>query len=421
MPGTHDRHDTPLVMDTEVAVVGGGAAGLSLIHHLCAPGPGGRPGAGSGPARVVLVDAPAGPLRPPERTWCFWEEPGGDWDDLLLRSWDRLRVHGPDGAAFTGSPGPLRYKMLRSDTFARAVRERVGPGAVTRVEAAVRAVRDRPGGAEVLGVTAAGRRLRVHARWVFDSRRPRRPPPARTLLLQHFRGWFLRTERPAFDPTTVELMDFRVPQPRHGLAFGYVLPLGTHRALVEYTAFSAAPLSTAGYDRALRHYVGDVLGIGRHEVTGDEQGVIPMSDGRHPRRAGHSVFRIGAAGGATRPSTGYTFAGLQRQTRAVAVALREGRVPLPPAAYPRRAMAMDAVVLRALDTGRIDGPAFFTALFRTVPTERLLRFLDGGTHPLEELGIGLRTPVLPMLRTVAELPVLARGHAPADRREGNRP
>ncbi|WP_344362354.1 lycopene cyclase family protein [Streptomyces gobitricini] len=406
------------MVDTEVAIVGAGAAGLSLAHHLCAPGPG--PG-GRGPSRVVLVDAPAGPLRPPERTWCFWEEPGGDWDDLLVRCWDRLRVRGTDGGAVTGSPGPLRYKMLRSDTFARAVRERVGAGAVTHLEAAVRGVRDRPDGAEVLGVTADGRRLLVRARWVFDSRRPLRPPPARTLLLQHFRGWFLHTERPVFDPTTVELMDFRVPQPRHGLAFGYVLPLGTHHALVEYTGFSAAPLTAPGYDRALRHYVHDVLGIGRYEVTGSEQGVIPMSDGRHRRRAGHSVFRIGAAGGATRPSTGYTFAGVQRQTRAVAEALREGRVPVPPAAYPRRARAMDAVVLRALDTGRLDGPAFFTELFRTVPTERLLRFLDGGTHLLEDLGIGLRTPVLPMLRTVAEIPALARCHAPAGRREGNRP
>lgn len=69
---------------------------------------------------------------------------------------------------------------------------------------------------------------------------------------------------------------------------------------------------------------------------------------------------------------------------------------------------MDAVVLRALDTGRIDGPRFFTDLFRRTPTELLLRFLDGASTPWEELSIGLRTPVLPMLRTAAELPFLER-------------
>ncbi|MET9803886.1 lycopene cyclase family protein [Streptomyces sp. NPDC006368] len=416
-PQRHPVREPHLVLDTHVAVVGAGAAGLSLAHHLCASGT--ATGDGRHRPGTVLIDAPTGPLRPPERTWCHWEEPGGDYDDVLVRSWDRLRVRDPDGTAVTRRTAPLRYKMLRSGAFADAVGARLDD-TVTRVEATVHAVRDRPGGADVLGVTALGQRLRVRARWVFDSRLPRCPPPARTRLLQHFRGWFVHAERAVFDPTTVELMDFRTPQPRHGLSFGYVLPLTPHDALVEYTEFSPAALDRGAYERALRHYTGEVLRLGRFEVTGTEQGAIVMSDARHRRRAGHSVFRIGTAGGATRPSTGYTFAGVQRQTRAVAAALRAGRVPLPPAAHPPRARALDAVVLRALHSGRVDGPAFFTGLFRTVPTERLLRFLDGDTRLLEDLRIGLRTPVLPMLRTVAELPLLPRRPAPTFR-EGNRP
>lgn len=69
---------------------------------------------------------------------------------------------------------------------------------------------------------------------------------------------------------------------------------------------------------------------------------------------------------------------------------------------------MDAVLLRALDSGRVDGAEFFTGLFRTVPMERLLRFLDGRSRLWEDVTIGLHTPVLPMLRTVAELPLLPR-------------
>lgn len=69
---------------------------------------------------------------------------------------------------------------------------------------------------------------------------------------------------------------------------------------------------------------------------------------------------------------------------------------------------MDAVLLRALDSGRVDGAEFFTGLFRTVPMERLLRFLDGRSRLWEDLSIGLRTPVLPMLRTAVELPLLPR-------------
>ncbi|MBI0293469.1 lycopene cyclase [Streptomyces sp. PRKS01-29] len=393
--------------DQDVLIVGAGAAGLSLAHRLCLP----RRGARS--PRVTLVDAPPGGLRPPERTWCYWEPPGGEFDEALATSWEWLRVRGADGEAVVGRPAGLRYKMLRSGAFGAFVERRLdGRPGFHRVTAAVDTVTDVPGGAEVRGADAAGEPVVLRARWAFDSRPPRPLPPARTTLVQHFRGWFLRTGRPRFDPAVADLMDFRTPQPPRGLSFGYVLPLGTREALVEYTEFSPAVLGDEAYDRALDHYARQVLGLGEWEVLSVEQGVIPMTDGRFPRRPGAAVFRVGTAGGATRPSTGYTFAAVQRQARAVADAWHRGRPPVPPRPYPARSRAMDAVLLRALATGRVDGAAFFTGLFREVPTERLLRFLDGRTGVGEDVAIGLRTPVPAMLRTVAELPWLRRRPSP---------
>lgn len=384
--------------ETDVVIVGGGASGLSLAHHL----------ARTGRTAVTVVEAPDGPLRPAERTWCYWDEGPGEFDDAVAASWTRLRVHGRDGDAITADPAPLRYRMLRSATFESLVHSRLARHPRARVlRATAHDVRDGAHGAEVRCTAPDGRGLTLRAGYVFDSRPPRRLPPARTTLLQHFRGWFVRTAAPRFDPCVADLMDFRVPQPRHGLAFGYVLPLAPDRALVEYTEFSRAPLGTAAYEAALRHYTGEVLRLGALSVESAEQGVIPMTDARFPRRVGRAVFRIGAAGGATRPATGYTFAAVQRQSRRVARALSEGGEVVPPP-HGRRALAMDAVLLRALDTGRVDGPDFFTGLFRRVPAERLLRFLDGATSPWEEFGIGLRTPVGPMLRTAAEVPFLRR-------------
>ncbi|MET7380687.1 lycopene cyclase family protein [Streptomyces sp. NPDC005526] len=393
------------MIEADVAIVGAGAAGLSLAHRLALRPPGAHR------LSVVLVTAPPGPLRPPDRTWCYWEAGPGPYDAALTASWHRLRVHAPHGARMEDDISPLRYKMLRSDDFESLVDGVVARSPeTTRLEASVDTVEGLADGAEVRGRAADGRPVRVRARWVFDSR----PlplaglPAARTTLLQHFHGWFVRHERPVFDTGTVELMDFRTPQPAHGLSFGYVLPTGRRQALVEYTEFSARPLSRQRYEAALRHYTGDVLGLGDFEVTATETGVIPMTDAPFARQTGPSVFRIGAASGATRPSTGYTFAAVQRQTGAVAAALRAGRRPLPPPAHPARSLAMDAVLLRALASGRVDGAAFFSRLFARVPARRLLRFLDGRTRLHEELSIGLRTPVLPMLRTALELPLLPR-------------
>ncbi|MFC8349846.1 lycopene cyclase family protein [Streptomyces sp. NPDC057280] len=389
--------------EAEVAIVGAGAAGLSLAHRLARPAP------GACRVTTVLLDAPPGPLRPPERTWCFWEQGPGRYDAALTASWPRLRVHRPDGRPMDHSISPLVYKMIRSADFERLVAREVAESPdVRRLEAVVESVDPVAEGAVIRARDEGGRPVTVRARWVFDSRPLGSLPAARTTLLQHFHGWFVRTERPVFDPGAVEFMDFRVPQPPRGLAFGYVLPTGRREALVEYTRFSRSVLPLPAYEEALRHYTADLLRLGDFEVVSTETGVIPMTDARFARRSAPSVFRIGAAGGATRPATGYAFSAVQRQTTAIARALHARRTPEPPPAHSARARAMDAVLLRALDSGRVDGAEFFTRLFSRVPTVRLLRFLDGRTRLAEDLGLGLRTPVLPMLHSAAELLWLPR-------------
>nr|WP_189937222.1 lycopene cyclase family protein [Streptomyces sulfonofaciens] len=396
------------MLDASVAVVGAGAAGLSLARWLARGAP------GRGPA-VVLLDAPPGPLRPPPRTWCFWEADGGEFDAALTASWTRLRVTAPDGRPIVRTCLPLRYKMLRSADFERTVlADAAVVAGVRRLTADVARVDDRAGGALVHGTAADGSPLLVGARWVFDSRPPAARPPRRTELLQHFRGWFVRSDADRFDPRVVDLMDFRLPQPRRGLAFGYVLPISRREALVEYTQFSSDVLTTEAYDRALNHYIRDVLGLGGLRITGTETGVIPMTDAPLHRQTGRSVFRIGTAGGATRASTGYTFSAAGRQARAVAAACRAGRRPVPPACYPARARAMDAVLLHALATGRVDGAALLSRLFEHIPTERLLRFMDGRTRLHEDISVGVRTPVAAMLRTTAAL-LAAPRRPPGDR------
>ncbi|MFP8940102.1 lycopene cyclase family protein [Streptomyces fenghuangensis] len=407
--------------DADVVVVGAGAAGLSLVRHLLDVS---FPSALS----VAVVEPPPGPVRSPERTWCFWEEEGegagagGSGAGLgapVTASWRRLLVRGPGGEAL-GGDSPRRYLMVRSADFIRAMDARLAAaGSVTRVTGTVTAVGDGPYGARVSGTDAEGRPFALTGRWVFDSRPPRVLPPAHTTLLQHFRGWFVRTAEDRFDPGTAELMDLRTPQPRRGLSFAYVLPLTPREALVEYTEFSPSPLSVGEYEAALRHYTGHVRPLGEFTVTGAEQGVIPMTDGRFARRAGRSVFRIGTAGGATRPSTGYTFATVQRQSAQVAAALAAGRTPLPPRPHARRHLAMDAALLRALATGRVDGADFFARLFRRNRLDSVLRFLDGRSAFREEVAIGLRSPIWPMARSLAELPLLPRRPSAAVPRPGD--
>jgi lycopene beta-cyclase len=373
-------------VDVDVAVVGGGGAGLTVLLALDSLGVSGL--------SVALVD----PVhrRGADRTWCFWDAGRSDVEDAVFRAWRTVDVVRADGRVLGLDLHPLRYVMVRSADFyhrADGAAERLG---VVRVPAAATSVVD---GVDRAVVSAEGQL--VAARWVLDSRpaTPARAP--RTSLLQHFRGWTVRAEAASFDPDRAVLMDFRTPQPACGMSFGYVLPHDATTALVEYTEFSRRRLDEAGYEERLGDYVRRRVGGVPVEVVDIEDGAIPMTDAGYARRAGRRVVRLGSAGGATRGSTGYAFAAMLRQARWVAAALRDGRDPMPPRAYPRRHRWMDAVLLRAIDRGLVDGPDVFAGLFARHPAERVLRFLDGATSPAEEMAIMASTPLGPMTRAAA--------------------
>ncbi|MEV4728114.1 lycopene cyclase family protein, partial [Micromonospora humida] len=334
------------VREVDLAVVGGGGAGSLVLAALARHELAGL--------RVAVVD----PVRKrgQDRTWAFWGVPGGDLEPMLSASWSRVEVATP-AATRVLELTPLRYAMLRSaPVYERAAEAERRLGAA-RHDVAVGALDD--DGTTVTVRDTDGRAV-LRAGWVLDSR-PRPPRrPGRTAWLQHFRGWWLESSTPVFDPGRAVLMDFRTPQPTRGVSFGYVLPVSDRYALVEYTEFSPAVLTDAGYDAGLRGYAG-LLGLDLAALTVREveDGVIPMTDAPFDGRPSPRVVRLGTAGGATRPSTGFTFSAMHRQAGQVAAALAAGRPPVPRPAYPGRHRWMDAVALRAWDSGAVGGPEFF--------------------------------------------------------------
>ena len=403
---------SPAAERVDVALVGGGGAAHCLLHALATAGVG---------LSVAVLD----PVQHTgnDRTWCFWDGGASPIEAAVRRRWSALRVVGPGGDEH--ELAPVSYAMVRSADFYRHVRQLCAPNgpaapsssgagtspvselatdatgparsarglAVRWVPAAVRAIS--PADDVVRLDTDAGA---VSARWVFDSR-PRPPDrPGTTTLRQHFRGRWLTGAR--LDPSAATLMDFTAPQPESGLAFGYLLPVDERHALVEYTVFSRSRLPTGAYDAALDRLC-DRLGVATATVESTEDGVIPMTDGRFARRIGARVFRLGTAGGATRPATGYTFATMLRQAAGIAARLAAGADPLPAAPYPARHLRYDAIVLRALDLGLVDGPRLLTDLLTRHPPGRILGFLDGTSTRRDEARILAGTPIPAMVRATA--------------------
>ena len=365
-------------------LIGGGLAGQSLIYHLL-----------QGPLRgkrIALIDLE--PKTSNDRTWCFWEQTPGPFEDIVCQRWDRLDFFSPSFSQ-TLDISPYTYKMIRGADFYQFVENALAAApSVDRIYGKVQGWKTNPEGVEVL--LEDGRTIKGN--WGFSSLPSRPIDRARYHYMdQHFKGWVIRTEAPTFDPTAATFMDFRVPQ-EHGLSFLYALPVDTHRALVELTFFSNKLFTSEEYDAQLRALIPEFVTTQPYEVEHTEMGAIPMTDFPFPRSEGRIVY-IGTAGGHTKPSSGYTFWRLQKNLLRLVRQLEETGAPFPlPAIAPARYGLFDSTLLNVLDGGALSAGDLFADLFRHNPPARVLKFLNEETSWTEDLQIMASVPTAPFLK-----------------------
>ena len=218
-------------------------------------------------------------------------------------------------------------------------------------------------------------------------------------LLQHFEGWVIKTKLPHFDETTGTLMDFRLNQ-KEGATFMYVLPTSPTEALVEYTLFSPALLDKHVYKQELKNYIKDYLKIEEYEVVHEEFGVIPMSLAEFPLNSSlqNRIINIGTAGGFTKASSGYTFQFIQKNSQSIVEKLKSGKAPTQQLTFRDKMFQWyDYTLLDVLLSNKMTGKAVFSTMFKKLPAEKILLFLNNESSVLDELIIVSSLPIMPFL------------------------
>ncbi|MEM9685959.1 MAG: lycopene cyclase family protein, partial [Bacteroidota bacterium] len=217
------------------------------------------------------------------------------------------------------------------------------------------------------------------------------------VLQQHFTGWFIKTDAPAFDTKTLTFMDFAVPQ--HGnTRFMYVLPFSETEALLEYTLFSEELLSQEAYENAIKTYMKSI-GITAYKITEKENGSIPMTCYNFSRHNSKNILYIGTAGGWTKPSTGYTFLNITKKTNAI-IPLLKKESDFTAFGKRTRFWYYDLLLLDVLHRRNDLGVRIFSAIFRRNTPENIFRFLGEQSSLWEELKIILSLPPYPFIKSV---------------------
>jgi lycopene beta-cyclase len=366
-------------------IAGGGLAGLSLVYYII-----------SDPLlknkKILVIDSVVKDKN--DRTWCFWEKEKEFYEPLVDAKWSRLKFESPTlNKVFQLEE--YEYKLIRSDDYYRFI---LGKALINNVEFKTEKINSIT---DVDNLVLVNTDLGEYkSTYVFNSTSLFRPTMSKEdTLLQHFLGWFIKTENNCFDTSVGTLMDFTLPQDK-GIAFMYVLPTHQSEALVEYTLFSEKLLSEEEYIKQLETYIKEKLQIKSYEILHKEAGVIPMTKAKFNTTVNResNIINIGTNGGYTKPSTGYTFKFVHKKVKTIAYKLSKNEKPILEQTFREKMFRWyDLTFLDVLLRKKISGEEIFTNLFRKNNPERVLAFLSDESTHLDEFRIGNSVPLVPFI------------------------
>jgi lycopene beta-cyclase len=370
-------------------IAGAGASGLSLAWKMLhSP---------LSEKKTLVLDQSLIPAN--DKTWCFWDADDPPFSNLIHRKWTRAEVS-IWGNRSIESLKNYTYYCLRSGDFRNHILNRL---------------KDHPNfnllETPITELSFDGRSptLRTEtnsfkADYIFQScftpwnegdDQPRHP------LLQHFLGWEISTSKPVFDEHVFTLMDFDQTF-GDGIAFIYLLPWSETSALIEYTIFSDTLLEKKQYEEKVSLYLNHRFNLKPIDYTIDrkEFGKIPMEDRPHKPWYKPGILNLGTIGGVTKPSTGYTFKRIQKQTDAIIEALLSGDTLQPQPPSKKRFKAYDLWLLQIIDRHPEDAFRIFNDLLKNNSLDDIFRFLAEESSIQDDLKIMSSVPYVPFLRAI---------------------
>ncbi len=216
-------------------------------------------------------------------------------------------------------------------------------------------------------------------------------------LLQHFKGWVIKTAKPAFTPEVGRLMDFGVSQ-KNGTTFMYVLPTSSTEALIEYTLFTTTVLEKEMYNTALKKYIKEELKIENYSIVHEEFGVIPMSLAKFEKNPQKNIINIGTAGGFTKASSGYTFQFIQKDVSEIVTRIKLDKDLNINTSFENKLYNWyDRTLIDVLLSEKLTGREIFTEMFQKNSPEKILAFLGNESTLLQDITIMTSLPIKPFL------------------------
>ncbi|WP_165733451.1 lycopene cyclase family protein [Polaribacter sp. 20A6] len=358
-------------------IVGGGASGLMMAYRMSKD-------SFFDDKSILIVDEVKKQVN--DKTWCYWEEQDGEWNDILTTSWKKIVFK---SAIYNKieSIAPYQYKMIRSKDFYLKIWNQIALKTnISFLEESVININQLSSEAEVITENKVLKTPTVLNSILSDDYKKQSKYP---VLRQHFVGFFIQTEEDSFDDSAATFMDFTVAQ-KGNTRFMYILPYNKKEALFEYTLFSKDLLAYNIYKTEIEKYL-QSKNIINYKIIEKEQGLIPMTCYKFWNKNSKNIINIGTAGGWSKASTGFTFNNINKKTILLIDHLKQNK-PSPKFHKINKFWFYDLLLLDILSEKNHIGSFLFSNLFKRSSPKKILKFLDEETSVFEDLQVILKMP-----------------------------
>jgi lycopene beta-cyclase len=340
---------------------------------------------------ILLVDVDA--KKTNDRTWCFWEKSGHDWENLVSQKW-KTAIFANQEFSKNLNLSPFEYNMIRGlDFYNHVLSVMENYTNINFVNDKIINFKDNGSNVSVICESKT-----YSCDKLFNSIYNKSQAETQTkypVLQQHFVGWFIKSEQAVFNADVATFMDFSLEQ-NGNTKFMYVLPTSTSEALLEPTLFSHKHLQLSEYENEIQVYI-KKLGIKNFEIVDKERGSIPMTSYKFWKNNTKNVLNIGTAGGWTKASTGFTFYHTNKKSNQLIDFLKTEK-DFTKFHKPSRFWFYDLIFMDVLDKKNHLGAAVFSALFQKGDSELIFKFLNQETTIWQEIEVMWRCPKIPFIK-----------------------
>lgn len=369
----------------DLAILGGGCAGLSLAREL----------AKKNVNKSVVIIEPRTAYQD-DRSWCFWAPIQHSLSDWVNCSWREWSFGLQNQLKESRSHRDFRYQYVRAGDFYRKSQLVIQDCSAIHLELgqAVKTVQVHQTGWHVVTDSAS-----YFAQQVIDTR----PPPSNLIcestLIQSFLGVEILLDQPFHtNELQVELMtDMRLLKGE--FCFTYLLPFSERQLLIEVTVFASKAPTQADLkielDRLLQK-----RGWAQAQIIRTEYGNLPMGLPDEAPSCTPQPMRAGMRGGALRPASGYGFLRIQRWAEQCAKLYCEKGELLPQTVSVFLIRQMDHLFLQVIKKQPALAPALFDNLLGKTKPDRFIRFMNDQASLLDCLHIIANVPKIPFIKAL---------------------